>query len=198
MDLRQGGDDDRRVEHDHQLDGEDDREDDGRGASGAVREAESLPGGSLKCGSESARMETRLRYIWRPPPLLKELYGGPLRFVKPKFRIRHPILTAAPEARRRGAQLRQAARRRPRGLHRGRRGRLAGGHRPPRRRRHRHAVPQLPDAPGAARGRLRRRGRGDLPRRRGARRRRPVGGAARPGCAASPTTPRRRRRSPTS
>ena len=38
VDLRKGGDDDRCVEHDHQLDREDDREDDG-GVSGAAAKA---------------------------------------------------------------------------------------------------------------------------------------------------------------
>ena len=40
---------------------------------------------------------------------------------------------------------------------------VARGHRPPRRRRHRHALPPLPDPPGPARGRLPGGGRGDLP-----------------------------------
>jgi hypothetical protein len=57
MDLGKGGDDDRRVEHDHQLDGEDESEDDG-GVSGAAAKAGHGLAAPLKVGSESGRMET--------------------------------------------------------------------------------------------------------------------------------------------
>ena len=81
VDLGKGGDDDRRVEHDHQLDGEDDREDDGGGFRGGC-EGGSLPGGILEVGSESARMETPSGKYGVCLRFFNELYGGPLRFVK--------------------------------------------------------------------------------------------------------------------
>ena len=111
-----------------------------------------------------------------------ELYGGCLRFVN-----RNVMSTAEddhhepadpPQARRRAAQLRQGARRRARGVRGGRRVDRARGDRAARRRRDRHALPPLPEPPGAARGRLRRGGRGDLPHAAEQRdERRPVGGA---------------------
>ena len=121
----------------------------------------------LEVGSESGRMETSSGKYGGASASWRTIRRGP-PFCQAKSPSPSPY--AAPEARRRGAQLRQAARCRPRGLHLARRGRLAGGHRPPRRRRHRHALPQLPDPPGAPRGRLHRGGRGDLPRRAGVRR----------------------------
>ena len=143
---------------------------------------------------------------WRHPPINMEAASASSRTIRrhPPF-CQGPCPTtstssnaaaqlAAPPARGRGAQPRQAAGRGPRGVHRGRGRRVARGHRPPRRRRDRDAVPQLPHAPGAARGGLRRRGRGDLPRGRRPRRRSRRGRRSSPGCAASPATRRRRRR----
>ncbi len=79
----------------------------------------------------------------------------------------------------RGATTRRCSSRRARGVRRGRRIDLAGGDRAPRRRRNRDALPPLPQAPGAAGGALRRRGRRGLPLSRRARGRRSVGGARR-------------------
>src|SRR4051794_3213475 len=88
-----------------------------------------------------------------------------------------PDIPRAPQARRCPAQLREGAHRRPRRFRGGRGGDGARGDRAPRRRRDRHAVPPLPEPPGAARGGLRRRGGRDLPLSRRSRRHRPVGGA---------------------
>ena len=104
----------------------------------------------------------------------------------------------APQARGRAAQLREGAGRCARGVRRGRRVDRARGDRAPRGRRDRHALPPLPESPGAARGPLRRRGRGALPLGRRARRRRPVGGARAPGSSASSATSPPSRRSPAS
>src|SRR4051794_24662965 len=107
---------------------------------------------------------------WRDPPKvsggrlrLKNYSGGTLRFVK-RFHDDHnrPPRSAPPEppqARGRTPQLRQGRGRGAGGVRRARRLHLAGGDRPPRRGRNRHALPQLPEPPGAARGRLCRRGR---------------------------------------
>src|SRR3954453_3136706 len=133
------------------------------------------------CGRRSgAKMEGTSEKNWRLPP---ELYGGTLRFVK-RFCHEHRRdprrhLARTPEARRRAAQLREGARRRPRGVRRRWRVHGAGGDRAPGRRRDRHAVSQLPQPPGAPRGAVHRRGRGGLPHRRAARRRRPVAGPQR-------------------
>ena len=70
----------------------------------------------------------------------------------------------------RPAQRREAPRRRPRGVRGPRAQRPARRHRPGRRRRRRDALPPLPDAPGAARGRLPRQRRAALRRRRATRR----------------------------
>ena len=78
-------------------------------------------------------------------------------------RTHHPDPPRAPQARRRAAQLREGAGGRARGVRRGRRVDVARGDRAPRRGRDRHALPPLPQPPGAARGALRRRGRGGLP-----------------------------------
>ena len=72
-------------------------------------------------------------------------------------------LIDAAQARGRAAQLREGARGRARGVRRGWGVDRAGGDRAPRRRRDRDALPPLPQPAGAARGALRRRGRGDVP-----------------------------------
>ncbi len=136
---------------------------------------------------------------------LRLVYGAFLRFQaggSPRpCRTPKPItqsLSAAPPARRRPAQLREAARGRARGLRRGRHRGDARRHRPPRRRRHRHALPPLPDAPAPARGGLRRRGRGDgRVGRRPGRRSRP-GTRSSPGCTSTSATRRRSARWPRS
>src|SRR3954471_1899471 len=125
---------------------------------------------SVKEGEGMYRRPGREELNWRKPPelsggclRLQNYSGGPLRFVKRNFHEHHRPPRAdpppPPQARRRQAQLRQGRRRRPRGVRRARSLNLAGGDRAPRRGRDRHAVPQLPKPPGAARGRLRGRGR---------------------------------------
>ncbi|CAA9260098.1 MAG: Transcriptional regulator, AcrR family, partial [uncultured Blastococcus sp.] len=71
----------------------------------------------------------------------------------------------ATPARGRPAQLRRPDHGGPRGLRRAGHRRLPRGHRPPRGRRHRHAVPQLPHPARPLRTGLHRRGRGPLRRR---------------------------------
>src|SRR5438067_184023 len=100
---------------------------------------------------------------WRAPPEHPETTSGNIRrsppFVKSNERDRDPAATS--QARRCAPEPRQARVGRARGLHRARhfgaaRGRgRAGG------RRDRDPLPALPDPPGAPRGGLRRRGRGD-------------------------------------
>ena len=91
-----------------------------------------------------------------------------------------PEPALAPEARRRAPQLREGPRGRARGVRRARRlVDLARGDRAARRGRDRHPVPPLPQPAGAARGGLRRRGRGALPLGRRLRRPGAVGRAGR-------------------
>ena len=112
--------------------------------------------GESKCSPVPSRVEVQLRLSGGLPPLYRRL--PPLQ---PNFRKcprRHlPSSTSPPAAHRADARRNfdavLAAAREAFGKHGHRR--VAGGHRAPGRRRDRHAVPQLPDPPGPARGRLR-------------------------------------------
>ena len=138
-----------------------------RSPAGAVREDDVIGVNLLR-----RRGEPVLK--WRPPPLRN---GGSLRNyteapsglsrASDDLPAERPDSAAtcpsAPDAGRRAAQLREADRRCARRVRRGRCRDLARGDRAPRRGRDRHALSALPDPPGPARGRLRRRGRGALP-----------------------------------
>ena len=160
LDLGQRRDDDRGVEDDHQVAWRGSR----RGRRRVRRAGE-------RGGQREGAGVTSVRGTETDPPLVgarsgakledaSTCFGGLLRFTiaeapsalssesRPTDRSDdHPDLLEAPQARRRAAQLREARGRRARGVHRGRPLSLARGHRPPRRRRHRDAVPALPDAP---------------------------------------------------
>ena len=206
VDLGEGGDDDRGVEDDHQVRGQDDGQDDRRvgdptgGSGGPVRSGDAFgQGGGI--GQISVRLRWGGVLKWRHPPelcggALRIVYGGALRFATRRgissmtsTDDHHRVSPPPAEAGRCAAQLRQAHRRGPRGVHRGGGLGLAGGDRPPGRGRHRHPLPELPHPPGPARGRLRRRGRGGVPDRRGAARGAAVGG---PGRLAAPVPGLRR------
>ena len=133
---------------------------------------------------DGGRLEDVLRYIRRRPPLPSgtirrhpPVCQGPCPRPRTSSDAAAQPLPSRPlraDAARNREKLLAAAREAFTG---GRRRRVARGHRPPRRRGDRHALPQLPDAPGAARGGLRRRGRGDLRSGRRPRRARAVGRA---------------------
>src|SRR4051794_10501245 len=125
---------------------------------------------SVKEGEGMYGSPGRKELNWRNPPevsggclRLGNYSGGTLRFVKRNFHEHHRSPPTdpppPPEARGRPPQLRQGRDRGAGGVRRARRLDIAGGGRPARRGRDRHAVPQLPEPPGAARGGLCRRGR---------------------------------------
>src|SRR6266566_3195478 len=89
---------------------------------------------------------------------LRLLYGGTLHLSKHDQSARDPAPVAAPQARRRAPELRRPRGGGARGLHGGRHVGAARGRRRAGGARDRDALPALPDAPGASRGGLRRRG----------------------------------------